>query len=66
MRLKWESRHGNKFYDICGATATSMSDVAAVLTKALATGTATSMSDVAAVLTKALATGCNLFDCRFH
>ena len=30
-------RHGNKFYDICGATATSMGDVAAILTKALAT-----------------------------
>lgn len=30
-------RHGDKFYDVCGAQSTSMSDVAAILTKALAT-----------------------------
>jgi hypothetical protein len=30
-------RHGNKFYDVCGATSQSMADVAATLTKALGT-----------------------------
>ena len=30
-------RHGNKFYDICGAQSTSMADVASILTEALAT-----------------------------
>jgi hypothetical protein len=30
-------RHGDKYYDICGAQSTSMADVAAILTKALAT-----------------------------
>ena len=28
-------RHGNKFYDICGAEPTSMRDVASILTEAL-------------------------------
>ena len=30
-------RHGDKFYDICGAQSTSMAEVAEILTKALAT-----------------------------
>jgi uncharacterized protein YbjT (DUF2867 family) len=41
-------RHGDKFYDICGATAQSMSDVAATLTEALATPLAREVAPQAA------------------
>eukprot|EP00729_Bicosta_minor_P018409 gene18409-27029_t len=40
--------HGNKFYDICGAQSTSMGDVAAILTKALATPMAKEIAPEAA------------------
>ena len=35
--LQGAEAHGNKFYDICGAQSTSMAEVAAILTQALAT-----------------------------
>jgi len=37
-------RHGDKFYDVCGAQSTSMRDVAAILTQALATEEAKSIA----------------------
>ena len=41
-------RHGDKYYDICGAQSTSMGDVAEILTKALATPEAKEVSPEAA------------------
>jgi uncharacterized protein YbjT (DUF2867 family) len=46
--IQGPERHGNKFYDICGAQSNSMADVAAILTKALSTDLAREVvSDVA-------------------